>query len=397
MPTHNQLTWKQKCQFCQAVIAGRDAFAVVCRTFRIARQTGYKWWRRYRQGAASALVEKSRRPLRPARALRPHWLERIAQIRHPFPRWGPKKLRTVLRQAHPRTRVPSVSSIGRVLRRLPLSQPRPRRPRGPLRLWPAFRRARRPNDVWTVDFKGHFPAADGTRGEPLTVRDRFSRYGLCAKGLPDRSEERARGQFVVLFRRHGQPHTIHCDQGGPFGSAGPAPLSRLSAWWVSLGIEVEFSRRARPGDNAAHEQWHRELKAETARPPAVTLTAQPRRTQRWLRHYNQERPHEALGQQTPAHQSRRPYRGVRPARYPRGWEVRRVQQRGEINWRGRVRFVSEALAGYAVGLRRQNKRVWHVYFYEIFIGELHDGEAGPVRVARYRRRVRTRKKVSTMS
>jgi transposase InsO family protein len=274
-----------------------------------------------------------------------------------------------------------------------LSRPRPRRPRGPTRWWPAFRRPRRPNDVWTIDFKGHFHAGDGTRCEPLTVRDRHSRYGLCARILPDRSEARTRQQCVLLFRRHGQPHTIHVDQGGPFASAGPAHLSRLSAWWISLGIRVEFSRRARPGDNAAHEQWHRELKAETARPPAATRPAQERRTQRWLRHYNQERPHEALGQQTPAQHwaaSRRKYRGVRAPRYPRGWAVRRVQQRGEIYWRGGVRFVSEALAGYPVGLRHKNKQVWQVYFYELFIGELHEGEPGAVRAARYRRRARPR-------
>ena len=392
-PTPNQLTWKQKLEFCQQVRAGRDSITVLCRVFRMARQTGYKWWQRFRTGGAAALAEQSRRPHRPARQMRPHWIERIAQTRQRFPRWGPKKLRAWLRQAHPRGRLPAVSSIGRVLRRLHLSQPRPRRPRGPTRWWPAFRLPRRPNDVWTFDFKGHFPTADGTRCEPLTVRDRYSRYGLCARILPERSEARTRQQCMHLFRRHGQPHTIHCDQGGPFASAGPAHLSRLSAWWISLGIQVEFSRRARPGDNAAHEQWHRELKAETARPPAATLPAQERRTQRWLRQYNHQRPHEALGQQTPAqrwHPSRRKYRGVRAPRYPRGWERRRVQQRGEIYWRGGVRFVSEALAGYQVGLRRKSKQVWQVYFYEIFIGELHDHEPGPVRAARYRRRSRPR-------
>jgi len=391
MPTRNHLTSEQKVQFCQEVSQRRAAFAAVCRAYRITRQTGYKWWRRYRASGGAALVEQSRRPRRCPFQLRPHWIERIRQARHCFPRWGAKKLHAWLRREFPRAHVPAVSSIGRVLQRLHLSHPRPRRPRGPVRTWPPFRTARRPNEVWTVDFKGYFRTADGARCEPLTVRDLYSRYGLCVRILPDRSEARVRRQFVRLFRRYGLPHTIHCDQGGPFGSTGPAHLSRLSAWWISLGIEMEYSRRGRPADNGAHEQWHRELKAETVRPPAATPAAQQRRTQRWLRHYNHERPHEALQQRVPAQRwrtSRRPYRGILPLGHPRHWLLRRVQQKGEIYWRGGVRFVSEALAGYQVALRPKRKGVWQVYFYRRFIGELHEPDNSPLRPAQYRHRSR---------
>ena len=399
MPTRNQLSRDQKFQFCQEVAKGHTAFALVCRAFRISRQTGYKWWRRYASGGVAALAEQSRRPKRCPWQLRPHWIERIRQTRQRFPRWGAKKLQAWLRREFPRTRLPTISSIGRVLQRLHLSHPRPRRPRGPVRTWPPFRMARRPNEVWTVDFKGWFRTADGVRCEPLTVRDLHSRFGLCVCILPDRSEARVRPQFVRLFRRYGLPHTIHCDQGGPFGSAGPAHLSRLSAWWISVGIEMEYSRRARPADNGAHEQWHRELKAETAHPPAATAIAQQRRSQRWLHHYNHQRPHEALQQQTPAQYwraSRRPYHGIRPPRYPKAWLLRRVQQRGEIYWRGGVRFVSEALAGYQVALRPKRRGVWQVYFYRLLVGELHEPDHSPLRPAQYRHRKR-RPKVSMMS
>lgn len=391
MPTRNHLTSEQKIQFCQEVSQRQASFAAVCRAYRITRQTGYKWWRRYRARGAAALVEQSRRPRRCPFQLRPHWIERIRQTRHRFPRWGSKKLHAWLRREFPRTRMPAVSSIGRVLRRLHLSHPRPRRPRGPVCTWPPFRTARRPNEVWTVDFKGWFRTTDGVRCEPLTVRDLYSRYGLCVCILPDRSEPRVHRQFVHLFRRFGLPHTIHCDQGGPFGSAGPAYLSQLSAWWISLGIEMEYSRRARPADNGAHEQWHRELKAETARPPAATAAAQQRRSHRWLRHYNHERPHEALRQHMPAQHwrtSRRPYRGILPPGYPKAWLLRRVQQKGEIYWHGGVRFVSEALAGYQVALRPKRKGIWRVYFYHCLIGELHEPDNSPLRPAQYRHRRR---------
>lgn len=391
MPTRNHLTSEQKVQFCQEVSQRHAAFAAVCRAYRITRQTGYKWWRRYETGGGAALGERSRRPRRCPFQLRPHWIERIRQARHRFPRWGAKKLHALLRREFPRVRMPAVSSIGRVLQRLHLSHPRPRRPRGPVHTWPPFRTARRANEVWTVDFKGYFRTADGVRCEPLTVRDLYSRYGLCVRILPDRSEPRVRRQFVRLFRRYGLPQTIHCDQGGPFGSAGPAHLSRLSAWWTSLGIEMEYSRRGRPADNGAHEQWHRELNAETVRPPAATPAAQQRRSQRWLRHYNHERPHEALRQRVPAQRwrtRRRPYRGILPSGYPAAWLLRRVQQRGEIYWRGGVRFVSEALAGYQAALRPKRQGIWQVYFYQRLIGELHEPDHSPLRPAQYRHRSR---------
>lgn len=396
MPTRNHLTLEQRVQFCQEVGQLHASFAVVCRAFRIARQTGYKWWRRYQTNGVAGLAEQSRRPRHCPFQLHPQWIERIRQTRQRFPRWGAKKIHAWLRRTFPRARKPAISSIGRVLRRLQLSHPRPRRPRGPVRTWPPFRSARQPNEVWTVDFKGWFRTADGVRCEPLTVRDLYSRYGLCVCILPDRSEPRVRRQFVRLFRRYGLPATIHCDQGGPFGSTGPAHLSRLSAWWISLGITMEYSRRGRPADNGAHEQWHRELKAETVRPPAATLALQQARSQRWLRYYNQERPHEALSQRTPAQRwrrSHRHYRGILPPRYPTAWLRRRVQQRGEIYWRGGVRFVSEALWGYQVALRPKRKGVWQVYFYQHLIGELHEPDRSPLRPAQYRHR----RKVSIMS
>jgi putative transposase len=284
--------------------------------------------------------------------------------------------------------LPAVSTIGEELRRQGLTRGRARRPVGPVVVWPVKRAVRRVHDVWTVDFKGSFCTGDGHRCEPLTVRDQYSRYGLCAKIVAGTQFILVQQEFKKLFRQHGLPRVIHTDQGVPFSRSGPALLARLSAWWVSLGIEMEFSRKARPGDNAAHEQWHRVMKSETANPPAHNRRAQQQRHGRWLRIYNEERPHEALGQRVPAqlyHPSPRRYQGVRPTDYPKRWEQRRVRRGGEIGWQGRRRFIGESFAGFMVGLKAAGPHHWQVYFYHLLLGELHQADTSGLRSAQYRR------------
>ena len=168
-------------------------------------------------------------------------------------------------------------------------------------------------------------------------------------------------------------------------------LSSLSAWFITLGIEVQFTRRGDPEDNGSHEQWHRVLKAETTRPPAGTPALQAARTTRWLRRYNQERPHEALNQQPPArhyYNSRRPYLGTRPPDYPQPRLLRRVHNGGEIKWQGRFRFVGEAFAGSLVALRKQRRGLWAVYFYHVLLGHLHDADTSGLRTVKRLRPVK---------
>lgn len=382
------LTWEQKAKLVGELELGGESVRAICERWRISRPCAYKWRRRYQAGGLDGLSEASRAPRRQPRRLCAEWGERIAAARARHPRWGAKKLRALLRREHPRVRLPAVSTIGAELRRRGLARGRARRAPGPQVLWAPRLRARCANEVWTVDFKGWFRTGDGVRCEPLTVRDLRSRYGLCARVLAGTRLAPVRAEFEQVFRRHGLPKVIRCDQGVPFAGSGPALLARLSAWWVSLGIAVEFSRRARPGDNAAHEQWHREMKAETANPPAATPRAQQRRQDRWLRQYNHDRPHEALGQRVPAdlyQPSPRRYQGAKPARYPAHFAQRRVRPGGEIRWQGRRRFVGESFEGCTVGLRPCAKGVWRVYFYGMLVGELHDGDASGLRSARYRR------------
>jgi hypothetical protein len=250
--------------------------------------------------------------------------------------------------------------------------------------------ATRSNQVWTVDFKGWFRTQDGQRVEPLTVRDLFSRYVLSIRLLKDQSWGPVRRVFLGLFARYGYPEVIRVDNGGPFGSTGPAGLSRLSVWWSALGIQVQFIAPGRPEQNGAHEQMHRVLKAETTKPASRNPRSQQRRTKRWIKTYNQVRPHEGLGQRPPAAVYRWKRSGVRRAvlSYPQDWQTRRVRSNGQIRWQGRKRFVGEAFVGYPVGLRQRRPGQWMVRLASQVIGELWESDAGGIRPARYARRPR---------
>jgi hypothetical protein len=222
----------------------------------------------------------------------------------------------------------------------------------------------------------------------LTVRDLLSRYLLGVRLLKDQSWWPVRRVFLRLFRRNGYPAVLRMDNGGPFGSSGPAGLSRLSAWWTALGIRVEFIAPGHPEQNGAHEQMHRVFKAETTRPPSCHLRAQQRRTDRWVRIYNEIRPHEALQQRAPAeiYRPRRvPPRSVALS-CPLGWTVRRVRSNGQIKWRGRKRYVGEAFVGYPVGLKSVGKEKWAVDFAGLLIGELWESDPYGMRPAKYARR-----------
>jgi transposase InsO family protein len=272
-----------------------------------------------------------------------------------------------------------------------LTNPRRRRPRKACWLkLPPLARAAAPNHVWTADLKGWFRSGNGQRVEPLTVRDLFSRYVLIIRLLPDQRWQPAKAVFMQLFKRYGLPRIIRTDNGGPFASNGPAGLSRLSAWWTALGIEVEFIRPGHPEENGSHEQMHRILKAETTQPPAHTRQGQQHRTSGWVKNYNQLRPHEALGQEVPAKSyrksSKRLPRHWQHVSYPAGWAQRHVRTNGEIRWRGRKRFIGEAFVRYRLGLRPLKKDVQAVYFGPVLIGHLHDNDTGALRPAVYWRR-----------
>lgn len=225
--------------------------------------------------------------------------------------------------------------------------------------------------------------------EPLTVRDLYSRYCLKIGLLEKQTIEKTRQEFAKIFKVYGLPRRIRCDNGSPFGGAGPTGLTRLSAWWVKLGIEVEFITPGRPGENGGHEQMHRVYKAEVVKNPESSVSRQQKRGDKWVRDYDNERPHESLGMRTPGELFRKKNPRMMPKRlvawnYPKGWERKWVKGNGEISLKGKRRFVGEASVRDYVGLKKTRAGVWRVYFGPVLVGELHEKEAGSIRMAKYR-------------
>jgi putative transposase len=240
--------------------------------------------------------------------------------------------------------------------------------------------------VWTADFKGHFRTRDSLYCYPLTVKDGFSRFLLGCKGLLSTEHEGVEPVFERLFREYGLPGVIRTDNGVPFATQAIRRLSRLAVWWIKLGIVPELIEPGHPEQNGRHERMHRTLKAETAKPPAANLRAQQRVFDRFRREYNEERPHEAIGQRTPAslyHPSARAYPDKLPAiEYPGHFEVRRVSRNGGVRWRchrsqgpGQPWLnVSHVLAGEYVGLEEVDTEIWSVYFGSVLLGRFDERE-----------------------
>jgi transposase InsO family protein len=302
--------------------------------------------------------------------------------------WGARKLRVVLRERFGDVGLPSVPAMSRWLRKWGLAKGRKRRKPGPTILRDGLTEPKRCHDVWTVDFKGWYRTGDGSRVDPLTVRDLYSRYGIRIGLLADQAVNTARKEFARIFRKHGLPKRIRCDNGVPFGGGGPTGLTRLSAWWIKLGIGVEFIAPGKPGENGSHEQFHKIYKDEVASDPSWDPASQQRRSTVWLADYNRNRPHESLDQQRPAgryQKSRRSMpRKVASWSYRRGWKRCWVKGSGEIWWKGIRRFVGQAFARDYVGLKPLRQGIWEVHFGPILIGELHENEQGSIRLAQYR-------------
>jgi len=288
-------------------------------------------------------------------------------------------------------KAPAEMTINRWLLRWGLCRgPRRRRRRGPLFRLPALRDAQYCHEIWTVDFKGWYRTASGVRVEPLTVRDLFSRYGLRIALLRSQTIAETKREFGRIFAKFGLPKRIRCDNGAPFGARGPTGLTRLSMWWIKLGIEVEFITPGRPGENGSHEQFHRIYKNEVAAHPERTRRAQQLRSDRWLRKYNYLRPHEGIEMKRPAelfHPNRRGNLHVfKPWPYPSSWQRAWVRANGEISWHGVQRYIGEAFAREHIGLKPIRRAVWWAYFGPMLIGELREEETGSIKMARYRRR-----------
>lgn len=372
MPWDERTQMDQRVRFIGALSSGAYTMTELCRAFGISRKTGYKWAERYRQEGPDGLRDRSRAPKSCPHRTESRCEQALLEARREHPLWGPRKLLVVLKRQHPRWPWPAPSTAGEILKRHGLVGLRRRRRRHPPPPKPRVD-ARQPNDLWTADFKGEFRMGDRRLCYPLTVADRMSRYLLAYEGKRSVARLGVQPVFERLFVEYGLPAKILTDGGSPFACASsPRRLSRLSLWWVQLGIEPVLIEPGHPEQNGCHERMHRTLKAATARPPAAEMHSQQRAFDRFRQEYNEQRPHESLQMRPPAElytPSSRTYPKVTPeVSYPGHYEVRRVHPNGEIKWRGRCVFVSTTLQRQRVGLEETDDGLWSLYFGSLLLG-----------------------------
>lgn len=356
MPFKESSRMEERIGLLRAVESGVFSVSDLAARHGVSRETVYQWKRRRESGDERWFEERSRAPLHCPHATAPAVIEAIVALRRRFERFGPKKLRARLMQDRPDVAWPAASTIGDILKREGLIEPARRRLR-PVDRGSVVAGSDQPNGEWAIDFKGWFRTVDGTRVDPLTVSDTASRYLLDVR-VTAPTHEGVKAHLTRIFKEIGLPDAIRSDNGVPFGSPGAGGLSRLAVWLLKLQIEPRFIPPAAPQHNGRHERMHRTLKEDTAQTPSRDPAAQQARFDAFRQLYNEERPHEALGQVPPATRWTPPTRAM-PERLGEPWydanhEVRGVRTNGTIKWRGEPVFISEALAGETVGILEQD-------------------------------------------
>lgn len=389
MPWKDTSVQEERFRFVENWRSGAWDMASLCRSYGVTRKTGYKWIERYEADGLDGLRDLSRAPRHHPNAISPEMEDRVIAVRGRYPLWGARKIHAWLEREEPEVELPAVSTIGALLKQNGLTVPRRRRRSARPNTEP-LAHAQEPNRVWCADFKGWFRTEDGTRIDPLTITDAYSRYLLRCQAVRMADFAHAKPVFEAAFREYGLPERVRTDNGAPFGSNGESGLTGLTVWWIKLGIQPERIQPGQPQQNGRHERMHRTLKQATASPPAANRRKQQQRFDEFQREYNEQRPHEALGQVPPAERyvcSPRRYPARTPrVEYPASWQVRRVFDGGQIAWRHVKIFVAHALVGEAVGLEQIEESCWKVWFASYEIGVLDERQGVIWRPDRWARR-----------
>jgi putative transposase len=363
----------EKARFCIAYDRGEVSMSELCRQYGISRKTGYQVLARWRQEGVAGLAERSHAPHVCPHAVSEAVRRELLSVRHRHPTWGPKKIKARLEQTHPERAWPAASTIGDLLDREGLTVPRKRRRHAAPRTAP-LGHCREANDTWSMDFKGWFRTGDGQRCDPLTLQDQASRYLIRVVAVDRTDTAHVWPVLDAAFREFGLPERLRSDNGPPFASTGAGGLSSLSVRLVKAGVLPERIAPASPQQNGRLERLHLTLKQETASPPAGSLAAQGRRFRSFVRVYNEERPHEALGMAAPASRyvaSRRRWSGrLRSPEYRSDVAVRRVRSNGEIKWRNGLVYVSAALVGEPVGVEEGEDGAWSLRYGPLLLGSI---------------------------
>jgi len=374
------MAWKetqkmdQRIEFAMRAVSA-ESFSELCREYGISRKTGYKWRERFVAKGMEGMREESRRPQSHAAGLGEEVVCRIVRLKAAHPHWGARKIQELYRRKYGGD-LPSESSFKRVMEKAGLTKKVRRQSQKESGRLEAEIEVREPNDLWTVDFKGWWRGGEGRRVEPLTVRDAKSRFILELYMAEDAKSATVGARFEKLFEAHGLPRAIRSDNGTPFAcSHSLLGLTRLSVWWLALGIDLVRGRPGCPQDNGGHERMHLDVCRELEKGRA---TSEQAAFDLWREEFNTERPHESLGMATPAEvyrPSERIYRGTPESIDYSGMETRRVPKSGNIGYMGAYIQISTALVGWNVGLNPREDGLVEVWFAKLLIGHIDPSTA----------------------
>jgi transposase InsO family protein len=370
MPWKVKSLMDERLRFIARLLEG-EAMTDLCIEFGISRKTGYKIYDRYKESGAEALNDRSRRPYRYANQLPPQVVAQIIGLKNNKPHWGARKIRELLLRRLPsEIKVPSRSTIHAVLDRSGLVKRMGRRRNRAHGT--ALSAGANPNDLWCADFKGEFTLGNKRYCYPLTVTDHASRYLLMCEALESVREDTAIQAFEQLFRERGLPAAIRSDNGVPFASPNALfNLSKMSVWWLRLGIAIERIKPGQPQQNGRHERMHRTLKEATTRPAAMNSLQQQAKFDAFITEYNTERPHEAINMKVPAdlyQASSRTYQGIGELEYPFHDRDITVTTCGRICMHRKKINLSIVLAGQKLGIKEVDEGIWLVSFMHYDLG-----------------------------
>lgn len=366
----------QRLEFVVEAQSDRFTMTELCARYGISRRIGYKWLARYTEEGKRGLVNRSRAPHSCPHKIRSVLAELLCEFRRSHPDWGARKLLKVLRGRHPEiSDWPAASTTADLLARRGLAR---RRRRRHLHQHPGVVpiATAEPNDLWTADFKGQFRTGNGLYCYPLTIADQHTRFLLTCHGLPSTETLGAKPIFERAFREYGLPRAIRTDNGVPFATQALHGLSYLNVWWIRLGIAHQRIHPGQPQENGAHERMHRTLKRRAIKPVQRTVASQQRQFDAFRREYNTERPHDALGGDTPASRymsSSRPYPATLPMiAYPPHYIVKKVTDAGTFRFQNHLLYIANSLVDQHIGLEETDDGVWSIYFNTVLLATLDE-------------------------
>jgi putative transposase len=375
MPWKESSMLDEKIRFIARLLDG-EKLAPLCREFNISRKTGYQIWNKYLQFGQQAFIEQKRTPYRYANKLPVQIEMLILDLKKEYPNWGAPKIRDKMLKKHPDMRLPAISTIHAVLDRHGLVKSELRKKRYKAEGTPLLH-VQDPNDLWCADYKGEFMTVDRKYCYPLTITDYASRYILSCEALSSTKEEFAFTVFTRAFQEHGLPQAIRTDNGVPFSSGNSLyGLTKLSVWWLRLGIGIERTQPGHPEQNGRHERMHLTLKQETTRPPGENQLHQQEKFDEFIRVFNFERPHQALDKKYPSEiykKSEKEYKGIEPIFYPFHDKTIQVTDCGRICQRNWKVNLSRAFAGQEVGVKEVEDGIWVVSFLDYDLGYFDEG------------------------